>query len=143
MAETSGKVTRKQKTTSYQIGPVRARTGQSRSYPEVEADRHGLNDVKLASATPELSIFCCTQDEGFIQYGGFPQVVQHEFHIDQEGARGARPCPWPGPEDGTITGEMPAAARPPDAGAEARHAAEHRQPRQAKTPRRAPKNPLP
>jgi hypothetical protein len=140
MAETSGKVTRKRKTTTYAIGPLGLVSGESRSYAEVEADRYGLNDVKLASATPDLSLFCCAQDHGFIQYGGFPQVVHTRFHISQDEHGRRKALPWPGPDDGTITGEMPPPLPPPGP-RPPRSPIIINEPR--KTPRRAPKDPGP
>ena len=113
MSETSGKVTRKRKTTSYSIGPLGLATSQTRSYAEVEADRHGLNDVKLTSATPELSVFCCTQDHAFIQFGGFPQVVRTQFHISREEHARRKNLPWPGPGRGRSPARCPHSCRPP------------------------------
>ncbi len=144
MAETSGKVTRKQKTTSYRIGPFGLVSGETRSYTEVDADRHGLNDVKLTSATPGLSIFCCKQDEGFIQHGGQDQIIRTEFHTTKREYVEREALPWPGPEDGTITGELPPLLGPPSTpGPKPVTPPNIVNPVQAKSPRRAPKNPMP
>lgn len=141
MSEVSGKVTRKRITNTYTVGPLGLTTAHTRSYAEVEADRYGFNDVSIAAATPELSIFRCTQDFGFIQHGGFPQVVHTQFHVDSHEYARRKLMPWPNPEEGTITGDMPPLL--PEPGPKAPPPINITNPDQAKRPRRAPKDPRP
>lgn len=61
----------------------------------------------MASANPDLSLFVCPQDHGFIQHSGFVQVVQTEFHITKEEHLRRKALPWPGSAEGTITTTMP------------------------------------
>jgi hypothetical protein len=61
-----------------------------------------------------LSIVCCTQDLGFIQFAGFPQIIQTQFHISKEEHQRRCALAWPGPQDDTITVEMPALLPPPE-----------------------------
>ena len=81
------------------------------SFQEVETNRLDFNQISIAHARPELSIFRCTQDYGFFQYLGFPQVIHTEFHIDAEEYARRKLMPWPtaadDPEQGTIEGVMP------------------------------------
>ncbi len=141
MTEVSGKVTRKTKTTTH-IKPFIGSTTIQTSYQEVETNRYGFNEISIACSRPELSIFRCTQDYGFLQYGGFPQVLYTEFHISREEHDRRKLLPWPGPEDGTIDGELPPLLGPPTpAGPKLLNPPTIVNP--GKPPRRAPKNPLP
>ncbi len=104
LAETSGRVVRIRRTDTTTRSGL---THYTTSHAEVETDRYTINDIKLASAHPQLSVFLCTQDYGFIQHGGFPQIVHTEFHISKEEYDRRRAVPWPGPEEGTFSPDVP------------------------------------
>jgi hypothetical protein len=104
LSETSGRVVRLRRTDTTSLnGQVRYTT----THAEVETDRYTINDIKLASAHPQLSVFLCTQDYGFMQHGGFPQIVHTDFHITKAEYERRKAVPWPGPEEGTFTADVP------------------------------------
>lgn len=112
MADYSGTVARRRQTTTHTKG-LFGPTEVSTTFGEYFTTRYGFNDVSIASAQPGLSIIRCTEDYGFIQYGGFPQVLVSEFHITREEYERRSRMPWPDGDDDTITPGNPAPVGPP------------------------------
>jgi hypothetical protein len=72
--------------------------GQMRhSYSESErvVPRITINDVLLTSDHPFRSILKIRTGDGYAQYGGFPVIIESEFHITETEYQRRRAIPWP------------------------------------------------
>ena len=72
--------------------------GQMRhSYSESEriVPRITINDVLLTSDHPFRSILKIRTGDGYAQYGGFPVIIESEFHITESEYQRRRAIPWP------------------------------------------------
>ena len=143
LSETSGKVIRERPAMAVSNSAFRTFTGRTKTWSEYEADRLGINDIRLASATAGLALAACNQDHGFVQFGGFPQIVQVDHHITREEYERRRNLPWPGHEEGTILGVMPPKLALPGEEPQRQLPTNIVNPEQRKLPRRAPRNPRP
>lgn len=74
----------------------------STSRAETILPRLSTNDVLLASDHPMRSIVKLSRGAGYAQYGGFPFVVESEFHIDREEYERRKAFPWPKDVPGTF-----------------------------------------
>jgi len=72
--------------------------GQARhSYSESErvVPRIAINDVLLTSDHPFRSVLKLRKGDGYAQYGGFPVIIESEFHITEAEYQRRRAMPWP------------------------------------------------
>ncbi len=103
VAETSGVSMRR----NWTYRPGFAGFGLTRaSATDTLTPRIPLNHVKLVSAHPKLSLLTVNQDLGFVQWGGFPQILRTDFHITADEFKRRRESGWPAPEDGAIVPEI-------------------------------------
>ena len=67
------------------------------SYSESErvVPRITINDVLLTSDHPFRSILRISRGEGYAQYGGFPVIIESEYHISETEYQRRRAIPWP------------------------------------------------
>ncbi len=89
------------------------------SYSESErvVSRITMNDVLLASDHPFRSVVRISRGEGYAQYGGFPVIIQSEFHISKEEYQRRRAMPWPSlPGMFTPNNQEPALSPPVNVG---------------------------
>jgi hypothetical protein len=54
-----------------------------------------LNDILLTSDHPFRSILRISRGSGYAQYGGFPVIIESEFHISQQEYNRRCMLPWP------------------------------------------------
>lgn len=74
----------------------------SRSTAETLVPRLSTNDILLASDHPMRSIVKVARGAGYAQYGGFPFVVESEFHISKDEYERRKAFPWPQGIPGTF-----------------------------------------
>jgi hypothetical protein len=67
------------------------------SYSESErvVPRITINDVLLTSDHPFRSFLKMTRGEGYAQYGGFPVIIESNYHISKEEYQRRRAMTWP------------------------------------------------
>ena len=80
------------------------------SYSESErvVPRITMNDVLLTSDHPFRSFVQITRGEGYAQYGGFPVIIESNYHISEAEYRRRRAMPWP-----SLPGMLPPGSRTP------------------------------
>ena len=81
------------------------------SYSESErvVPRITINDVLLTSDHPFRSFLRISRGEGYAQYGGFPVIIESNYHISESEYQRRRAMPWP-----SLPGMLPAGGhRPP------------------------------
>jgi hypothetical protein len=86
------------------------RTTVTNSASEHIVTRLTINDVSLASDHPKRSILRIGRGEGFAQFGGFPVIVESDYHISEEEYKRRKAITWP-----TDFGTFVPGHRPPDA----------------------------
>lgn len=77
-------------------------SSSSTSSAETLVSRLSTNDILLASDHPMRSIVKIARGAGYAQYGGFPFVVESEFHISKEEYERRKAFPWPQDVPGTF-----------------------------------------
>lgn len=80
------------------------------SYSESErvVPRITMNDVLLTSDHPFRSFVQITRGEGYAQYGGFPVIIESNYHISEAEYQRRRAMPWP-----SLPGMLPPGSRTP------------------------------
>lgn len=68
--------------------------------------RLSVNEVLLASDHPRRSIVRISRGEGYAQYGGFPVVIESNFHITAEEYQRRKEVPWPTNVPGTFIPQL-------------------------------------
>ncbi|MBA3560830.1 MAG: TraM recognition domain-containing protein [Gemmatimonadaceae bacterium] len=84
----------------------------SRSLKETVVPRLTLNDILLTSDHPFRSILRISRGSGYAQYGGFPVVIESEFHISQDEYDRRRKLPWPQLPGSFLPGSAPEGNQP-------------------------------
>ena len=67
-----------------------------------------MNDVLLTSDHPFRSVLKLRTGDGYAQYGGFPDIIQSEYHITGAEYQRRRAMPWP-----TLPGMLRPGSQPP------------------------------
>ena len=67
----------------------------SYSASERVVPRITINDVLLTSDHPFRSFLKMTRGEGYAQYGGFPVIIESNYHISKEEYQRRRAMTWP------------------------------------------------
>jgi len=83
------------------------------SYQEQIVPRLSPNDIILASDHPKQSIVRIARGAGYAQFGGFPLIVESDYHISETEYRARKSMPWPSGMPGTFTPTCHGPAAPP------------------------------
>ena len=57
--------------------------------------RLSANDISLASDHPKRSIVRLSRGAGYAQWGGFPVIVESDYHISESEFDRRKAMPWP------------------------------------------------
>ena len=100
LIEGSGETVDEQVTRTYASGPNGAT--RSVSYQERVVSRLTMNHILLASDDPQLSILRISRGEGYAQYGGFPIILESDYHITHSEYAARKATPWPASGNGAF-----------------------------------------